>query len=220
MLRFQCHVGNVREAGSMTTSRARDAFRQVRKEEILDAAMAVFVREGSDVSLEEIAKAVGLTRGALYRYFPSREVLVREVFARCFDSSKRMLEEVLDQSGSPLQALQSLVEMSAQGYRQDGAREGMVLNLQAVLATAQGDTSTASPVIDGSVVESAIALAHQASASGEIRDDVDPVGLALLVLSALQGLQLMIAMFGDEIDGNAATRSLLDAIEGARRGPE
>ena len=44
-----------------------------------------------------------MTRGALYRYFPSREALVREAFARGFDSSKCALEEVLEQSGSPLQ---------------------------------------------------------------------------------------------------------------------
>ncbi len=200
----------------MTTSRAREAFRQVRKEEILDAAMGVFVRQGSDVSLQEVAEAVGMTRGALYRYFPSREALVRECFARCFDSSKRALEEVLEQSGSPLQALQSLVEMSAQGYRQEGSREGMVLNLQAVLATAQGATETESPVIDRGIVESAIELAREASERGEIRDDVEPVGLALLVLSTLQGLQLLIAMFGEEIDSDAATRALLDAIREAR----
>lgn len=197
----------------MTSSRAREAFHQVRKDEILEAALGVFVRGGPEAPLDEIAKASGLTRGALYRYFPSREALVRETFARCFEATKLALDGVFAQSGSPLLALRSLVEFSASGYRQEGAREGIVLNLQAVLAAAQGETDTESPVIDRAVVESATGLAREARERGELREDVDPTGLALLVLSALQGLQVLIAMFGDEIDSDAAARELLAVVD-------
>jgi AcrR family transcriptional regulator len=196
----------------MTVNRAREAFLQVRKEEILDAAMGVLVERGSDVPLQEIAEAAGLTRAALYRYFPSREALISEVFARCFDSSKRTLEEVLEQSGSPVAALRSLIERSAEGYRQDGAREGIILNLQAVLANALRAEDLETPVIDRGVVDTAISLACQASEAGEIRSDIDPVGAALLVLSTLQGLQLFIAMFGDDVDSDAATDTLLSVL--------
>ncbi len=197
------------------STKAREAFRQVRREEILDAAVGVMAAQGGEVSLDEIAEAAGLTRSALYRYFPNRDELTRQVFARCFDSSKRVLEEVLDRSGSPTQALRALIEGSAHGYHSDGAREGMILNLQAVLATAMGNAET-EPVIDRGVVDAAIRLAERAKESGELREDVDPLGFALLVLSALQGLQLLIAMFGDDIDSDAATEALLSALECAQ----
>ena len=199
----------------MTNSRARAAYQAVRKEEILDAAMGVLVRSGSEVSLQEIADAVGLTRGALYRYFPSKEALTREVFARCFHSTKLAIEGVLQQSGSPAQALLSLIEISARWYKQEGAREEMVLNLQAALETAQGAPEGKEPptVIDSNVVESALRLARQASAAGELRPEVDPAGFALVVLSTLQGLQMLIAMFGDTIDSDAATDTLLAAVQ-------
>ncbi|MFV1963033.1 MAG: TetR family transcriptional regulator [Acidimicrobiia bacterium] len=202
----------------MSTSRAREAFHTVRKEEILDAAMGVFVRHGPEVSLQEIAEAAGLTRGALYRYFPSREELVRECFGRCFESTKTAMAELLAQSGSPVQALMSLVEMSARAYREEGAREGMILNLQAVLATATRQPNAEAPptVIDKSVVDAAIRLSRQASDAGELSEGVDPAGLALLVVSALQGLQLLIAMFDTEIDSGAATDTLLATIAGFR----
>lgn len=196
------------------STRAREAFRQVRKEEILDAAMAVFAARGGDVSLGEIAEGAGLTRSALYRYFPSRDELMRAVFARCFDSSKRMLRDVFDRSGSPTRALRTLVEQSAIGYASEGAREGMILNLQAALATAMGETETETPVIDRGVVDAAIELAVEAKQAGELREDVDPAGFALLVLSALQGLQLFIAMFGDDIDSESAVATLLGALDG------
>ncbi len=51
-----------------------------------------------------------------------------------------------------------------------------------------------------------------ASENHELRSDVDPAGVALLVLSALQGLQLLIVMFGDDIDSDAATDALLAAL--------
>jgi len=196
----------------MPTSRAREAYRQVRKEEILDAAIGVLATRGSDVSLDEIAEAAGLTRSALYRYFPNREQLTRQVFARCFDSSKRGLEEVRERSGSPTQALRASIEGSARSYHADGAREGMILNLQAALATAMGGSETETPVINRDVIDSAIALMLRASEEDELRSDVDPAGVALLVLSTLQGLQLLIAMFGDDIDSDAATEALLAAL--------
>ena len=80
---------------------------------ILDAAAGVLVRSGSEVSLQEIAEAAGLTRGALYRYFPSKEALSREVFARCFHLTKLAIDEAFQQPGSPVRALLSLIEMSA-----------------------------------------------------------------------------------------------------------
>ena len=42
---------------------------------------------------------------------------------------------------------------------------------------------------------------------------MDPAGFALVVLSTLQGLQMLIAMFGDTIDSDAATDTLLAAVQ-------
>jgi AcrR family transcriptional regulator len=198
----------------MAKSRAREAFREARKDEILEAAVGVMAEQGADVSLNEIAEAAGLTRSALYRYFPSKEDLTQEVFARCFDSSKRTLDDVLERSGSPLEALKALIERSAAAYHQEGAREGMILNLQAALATATGASDAATPVIDRDVVEAAIRLAKKAKTDQELSPEADPVGVALLVLSTLQGLQMLIAMFGADIDSDAATDTLLAALKG------
>ena len=198
----------------MAKSRAREAFREARKVEILEAAVGVMAEQGADVSLNDIAEAAGLTRSALYRYFPSKEDLTQEVFARCFDSSKRTLDDVIEHSGSPLEALRALIERSAAAYHQEGARDGMILNLQAALATATGASDGETPVIDRDLVQAAVRLAEQARTDQELGPEANPVGVALLVLSALQGLQMLIAMFGDQIDSDAATGALLAALDG------
>ena len=51
-----------------------------RRAQILDAAAVLFHRSGyHDVGMEEIAAAVGITAGALYRHFPGKQDLLAEV---------------------------------------------------------------------------------------------------------------------------------------------
>lgn len=53
---------------------------------LLDAASRLFRLHGVDgVGVNEIAKAAGLTQGALYAHFGSKEALVAEAFSHGFD---------------------------------------------------------------------------------------------------------------------------------------
>jgi len=47
-----------------------------RREDILDAAVALFARQGfANTDMQELADAVGVGKGTLYRYFPSKDHL-------------------------------------------------------------------------------------------------------------------------------------------------
>ena len=49
---------------------------EVRRQEILDAALRLFGEKGYErTSIADIAKAVGVAQGLCYRYFPSKEAL-------------------------------------------------------------------------------------------------------------------------------------------------
>ena len=53
------------------------------REQILDAAARLFRQRGFDgVTVAEIMKAAGLTHGAFYGYFPSKEALIADAAAR------------------------------------------------------------------------------------------------------------------------------------------
>jgi TetR/AcrR family transcriptional repressor of nem operon len=55
---------------------------------LLRAASHLFRQRGIDgVGVAEVAKAAGLTHGALYAHFPSKEALVAEAFAYGFDAN-------------------------------------------------------------------------------------------------------------------------------------
>jgi len=61
----------------MTRTLRADAQRNRRR--LLDAARIAFGREGVTASLDDIARAAGVGPGTLYRHFPTRDRLVREV---------------------------------------------------------------------------------------------------------------------------------------------
>lgn len=61
----------------------RDAFVESRQQEILEAALKLFARNGTDAtSMDAIAQEVGLTKGTLYLYFESKQAIFEELVGR------------------------------------------------------------------------------------------------------------------------------------------
>src|SRR5215467_6920178 len=62
---------------------SREARKAQTREAILDAATRLFVRQGiTATSFDQIAQAIGLTRGAVYAHFPSKRRLVDAAIER------------------------------------------------------------------------------------------------------------------------------------------
>jgi AcrR family transcriptional regulator len=67
--------------------RARStAAKLVRKNAIIAAAETLLRQSGYDaMTMQAVAEEVGLAKGTLYLYFPSREILIFDVYGRLFD---------------------------------------------------------------------------------------------------------------------------------------
>ncbi|HLY78879.1 MAG TPA: TetR/AcrR family transcriptional regulator, partial [Caulobacteraceae bacterium] len=64
----------------------REAQAEAKREQILATASALFNRKGVDgTSLDEIAAALGATKGAFYHYLDNRTELMTRCYARAFD---------------------------------------------------------------------------------------------------------------------------------------
>ncbi|HEX6245131.1 MAG TPA: helix-turn-helix domain-containing protein [Polyangiales bacterium] len=60
----------------------RDRNRRARSEGLLAAAEQLFLQRGiEDVSIDDITRQAGVAKGSFYRYFPSKEALVRAMLA-------------------------------------------------------------------------------------------------------------------------------------------
>jgi len=87
------------------------------RDRVLEAARTSFGAEGSDVSLDEIARRAGVGAGTVYRHFPTKEALFEAVV---FDRMEELVEEAcaLSDDPDPGRAFSSFVERLAR----EGAR--------------------------------------------------------------------------------------------------
>lgn len=71
-----------------------------RCEQIVDAAEALFARHGyADTDTQRLAETLGVGKGTLYRYFPSKE----ELFLATVDRVMRRLKEIVDAAADRLE---------------------------------------------------------------------------------------------------------------------
>ncbi|MFG2603930.1 TetR/AcrR family transcriptional regulator [Streptomyces sp. NPDC048514] len=88
-----------------------DAVRN--RERIVTAAREMFVEHGPDVPLDEIARRAGVGNATVYRNFPDREALVREVVCSVMDRTAEAAEVALAETGDAFAALEHFVHAAA-----------------------------------------------------------------------------------------------------------
>lgn len=88
-----------------------DALRN--RERIVTAAREMFTEFGPDVPLDEIARRAGVGNATVYRNFPDRDALVREVVCSVMDRTSEAAELALAETGDAFEALERFVHTSA-----------------------------------------------------------------------------------------------------------
>jgi AcrR family transcriptional regulator len=88
----------------VTTPRRRDRLRTATLEEIKSLAWSQIAESGAELSLRAIARDMGMTSSALYRYYESRDQLLDALARDAFTSLADALEEAerIDGSFLPL----------------------------------------------------------------------------------------------------------------------
>ncbi len=89
-----------------------DALRN--RERIVAAARDMFVECGAEVPFDEIARRAGVGNATLYRNFPDREALQREVVCSVLDRVAEQVEQMLAETGDAFEALSRFVHASAE----------------------------------------------------------------------------------------------------------
>jgi AcrR family transcriptional regulator len=85
---------------------------QERKQQIMDAALQVFSREGLHTArMDDIAEEAGLSKGALYWYFNSKDKIIASLLTTFFDREFSKIEEWVMQDDSARNLLQSLIDL-------------------------------------------------------------------------------------------------------------
>jgi TetR/AcrR family transcriptional regulator, transcriptional repressor of aconitase len=182
-----------------------DERRTERRTQILDGARRAFAEHGYEgATVARLEEAIGLSRGAIFNYFPSKEELFVELAVQ---DSARLSQLWVDQG---LEAVvREVLEL-------DPAWLGVYLELIRRVRTDPGFKSRVEER-QQEFVPMNRARVEQAQRDGDFRDDLEPRELGMFVNLVLNGLALQRAQ-GDEPPSPELVVGLLeDAIGGRAR---
>ena len=92
----------------------------VTRERILEAAAQAFDRRGYlGVNLNDVVQELGLTKGALYHFFPNKERLATEIVRRHFAGWERLASRVLGEHDNLVDALIDMSYRVGRSYQTD-----------------------------------------------------------------------------------------------------
>jgi AcrR family transcriptional regulator len=109
-----------------TTLSRRDRVRAATVTEIKDTARRILVAEGPDgLSLRAIAREMGMTAPALYRYFPSREDLIGALIADLYDELTAAISTAAGAAGDAAGRIAGAATRGAAGNPARGTARGV-----------------------------------------------------------------------------------------------
>lgn len=92
--------------------------RELRREQILKIASELFSQKSyHDVTVDEIAAAVGVAKGTIYLYFPSKERLYLEILEDSFEAIESLLEKEIAKSDSAPLKLKKVLRLIFEFYQ-------------------------------------------------------------------------------------------------------
>ncbi|MDO0914168.1 helix-turn-helix domain-containing protein [Streptomyces sp. DT2A-34] len=147
-----------------------DALRN--RERIVTAAREMFVEFGPDVPLDEIARRAGVGNATVYRNFPDRDALVREVVCSVMDRTVAAVELALAQTGDAFEALERFVHAAA-----DERISALCPMVQSAFDKHHPDLEAARERFEQLVTE----VMDRARAAGQLRSDVEVGDLMVAV---------------------------------------
>lgn len=160
--------------------------REVQEARILEAATNCFVRAGfRGASMNDICSEAGMSPGALYRYFPSKESLIEAIVA----GHRKASAEILDRMSGYGNIIDALVMVGLDHVRQkaaNGVDDASARLFAEVRAEAIRNDAVAAQceLYEGQMREKLLSAVGAAKARGEI----DPVGDLELVVASLAAM--------------------------------
>lgn len=139
-----------------------DAVRN--RERIVAAAREMLVEFGADVPLDDVARRAGVGNATVYRNFPDRDALVREVVCSVMDRTARAAEQMLAETGDAFEALERFAHTSA-----DERISALCPVISSTFDQHHPDLEDARRRVENLVAQ----LIDRAKAAGQLRADVE-----------------------------------------------
>ena len=177
---------------------ARPDVSEERRAQILDAALEVFARQGfHEARMDDIAQASGLSKGALYLYYKSKDAIISALMGSVFNLAMRGALAVERADGSTRERLLDITERFAREIDRFSRALPVMLEFYAIAARDR----TVRAVMGGLFDEyraSLTRLIEQGIERGELKSG-DPHDLAVGLIAIWEGMALLWAMSPERI---------------------
>jgi AcrR family transcriptional regulator len=185
-----------------------------RRDAILGAAAQLFARKGiSGATMAEIANEADLSAGAIYRYYSSKEELLRAVFENAAEQNRNTIQTISEHATSPLNALELL---GRKAWVEFDNRDDHVCSLQMALSAARDPDDIGSRVVSmrKDLRELLAEMIRNAQAAGEIDPSVNAELLAVIIQACTSGIEIMRLVPQDRFDVEAVFGLFVRMVQG------
>jgi TetR/AcrR family transcriptional repressor of nem operon len=190
------------------------AQRKDAKAKLLDAALSVIRSKGlAATSVDDICRAAGVTKGAFFHHFPSKEALAVAAAAHFGEMADGLFEAPWREAADPAARVLGYVALRREIIRGDMAEFTCLLGtmVQEAYASAPAIRAACDAGIRGHALRLAPDIASALEAAG--RGDVEAEGLALHVQAVIQGAFVLAKATGEASVAAASVDHLARYLE-------
>ncbi len=161
---------------------------ELTRSRLIDAAIMRFAADGLGASFDTVAADAGVTKGALYHHFTSKQGLIEAVYREAIQRhAARVVEE--SSGGDGRARLRGLIDSSFALYSSGTPFYGLLWQLHAAAAR-RPELSAIAERSQRNQREYLEAIVRRGQADGSLRPGLDPEALAVVLNSAIVGVLL------------------------------
>ena len=168
-----------------------EAHLEARRSQILDAAWTCFARKGyHQATMQDICQESGLSPGAIYRYFESKEAILIALNERSQEMGRAIVEEARSLAGGPLNTLEVIGQTMLSYFSDPMAETTTRVNIEIWPEIIRNEGLGAGLRKEITFWHQTVArLLSEAKEAGQLRPEVDPESLAALLICAWEGVR-------------------------------
>ena len=183
-------------------------------EKLLNSAMKHFLKKGyKGSSVAEITKSAGLTRGALYCHFETKEHLALEIIKLFEDKYlNRVIAYVEQENGSPLEKFERMMHFNIQFA---GENSDLCVFMTVISAEICGSRSRLESYIKSIYQrwnEFLTGILKEGKRKGDFKKEIDPEMMARVIIGVHDGVLLQREMNRETIDLPSYTKQFRSLI--------
>jgi AcrR family transcriptional regulator len=185
-------------------------YKENTRDKILESAKRLFEQKGyHETSMDDIVKISGLSKGAIYGYFDSKESLFESLQSDQYSAMLEQAEKLLTSEGSAGSKLERVADLYFLS-KDESARElsrmslqysAASLNMKPVHGKLEHQHARMRALLSG--------ILKEGIRNGEFRKGIDVDSIALVLFATVKGLTILWATANEPIDWKGARDAMV-----------